>query len=104
MFVLYDMEADDWTIYNESLARSRVSPDSTYKIFDALFALEEGVITPEHNFLPQPDESYPFEEWNQDQTLQSAMNLLRQLVFSESGSSDGRIRPAFLPASDRLWK
>src|SRR5699024_6817813 len=72
-FVLYDMEADDWTIYNESLARSRVSPDSTYKIFDALFALEEGVITPEHNFLPQPDESYPFEEWNQDQTLQSAM-------------------------------
>ena len=28
-FVLYDMEADDWTIYNESLARSRVSPDST---------------------------------------------------------------------------
>ena len=72
-FVLYDMEADDWTIYNESLARSRVSPDSTYKIFDALFALEEGIITPEHNFLPQPDESYPFEEWNQDQTLQSAM-------------------------------
>ena len=72
-FVLYDMEADDWTIYNESLARSRVSPDSTYKIFDALFALEEGIITPEHNFLPQPDESYPFEEWNQDQTLQSAI-------------------------------
>lgn len=90
-FVLYDMKTDNWAIYNESLARSRVSPDSTYKIFDALFALEEGVITPEHTFLPQPDESYPFEEWNQDQTLQSAMtssvNWYFQALDRQMGAS-----------------
>ena len=55
-------------------ATLRVAPNSTYKIYDALFGLEEEIITPENSFIAWNGETYPFEAWNADQTLQSAMN------------------------------
>ena len=73
-FVLYDLKNDVWSIHDKEHAALRVSPDSTYKIYDALFGLEEGVITPENSFIAWNGETYPFEAWNADQTLQSAMN------------------------------
>jgi len=72
-FVLYDLENDIWNIYDMEHATLQVSPDSTYKIYDALFGLEEGIITPEDSLIPWNHENYPFESWNGDQTLQSAM-------------------------------
>lgn len=73
-FVLYDLGNDAWSIHDKEHATLRVAPNSTYKIYDALFGLEEGVITPENSFIAWNGESYPFEAWNADQTLQSAMN------------------------------
>ena len=73
-FVLYDPGHDSWSIHDIDHATLRVAPDSTYKIYDALFGLEEGIITPEDSFIAWNGESYPFEAWNADQTLQSAMN------------------------------
>ena len=72
-FVLYDLENDIWSIHDIEHATLRVAPDSTYKIYDALFGLEEGVITPEDSFIAWNGKNYPFETWNSDQTLQSAM-------------------------------
>ena len=73
-FVLYDLENDAWSIHDMEHATLRVAPNSTYKIYDALFGLEEGIITPENSFIAWNGETYPFEAWNADQTLQSAMN------------------------------
>ena len=73
-FVLYDLGNDAWSIHDKEHATLRIAPNSTYKIYDALFGLEEGVITPENSFIAWNGESYPFEAWNADQTLQSAMN------------------------------
>lgn len=73
-FVLYDSSDDSWSIYNMDLATLRVSPDSTYKIYDALFGLEEGVITPQSSLIQWNNTIYPFEVWNADQSLRSAMN------------------------------
>ncbi|MDO4275777.1 MAG: BlaR1 family beta-lactam sensor/signal transducer [Eubacteriales bacterium] len=72
-FVLYDTEKDSWKIYDEEHALLRVAPDSTYKIYDALFGLEEGVITPDNTFMEWNGETFPIELWNGDQTLQTAM-------------------------------
>ena len=72
-FVLYDLENDIWSIHDIEHATLRVAPDSTYKIYDALLGLEEGVITPEDSFIAWNGKNYPFETWNSDQTLQSAM-------------------------------
>ena len=73
-FVLYELENDTWSIHDMEHALLRVAPNSTYKIYDALFGLEEGVITPDNSFITWNGETYPFESWNADQTLQSAMD------------------------------
>ena len=72
-FVVYDSVHDVWYIHHMEHALSRVSPNSTYKIYDALFALEEGVISPGDSFMEWDGNPYPFETWNADQTLKSAM-------------------------------
>ncbi len=71
-FVLYDSAHDSWQIYNESGAKRRVSPNSTYKIYSALYALEHDLITPKANALTWNGQTYPIEEWNANQDLSSA--------------------------------
>lgn len=73
-FVLYDPANEAWTIHDRARAVRRVSPNSTYKIYDALFGLEESVITPEASQIAWDKTEYPFEAWNADQTLPSAMS------------------------------
>ncbi len=91
-FVLYDLENDTWSIHDMEHATLRIAPNSTYKIYDALFGLEEGIITPENSFIAWNGESYPLEAWNADQTLQSAMNSSVNWYFhavdEQLGASD----------------
>lgn len=82
-FVLYDWGNDAWTIYNKDRATLRVAPDSTYKIYDALFGLEEGVITPTDSFMAWSGETFPFESWNRNQSLQSAMESSVNWYFQD---------------------
>ncbi|MGF0033570.1 BlaR1 family beta-lactam sensor/signal transducer [Bariatricus sp. SGI.154] len=89
-FVLYDSAADHWQLYNEVMATKRISPDSTYKIYDALLGLESGIITPEHSKIEWNGTSYPFDAWNTDQTLDSAMknsaNWYFQTIDQQAGA------------------
>ena len=91
-FVLYDLKNNTWSIHNMEHATLRVSPDSTYKIYDALFGLEKSIITPEDSFMEWSGENYPIEAWNADQTLQSAMessvNWYFQAIDRQLGTAD----------------
>ena len=71
--VVYDLNADKYTAYNEAEVTRRVPPCSTYKIYSALNALEQGIITSESNTVSWDGTQYSFDIWNQDQTLNSAM-------------------------------
>ena len=73
-FVLYDANNDAWTIYNKDAALEQITPNSTYKIYDALLGLESGIITPEYSKMTWNGENYPFNAWNSDQDLSSAMH------------------------------
>ena len=88
-FVLYDQSADKWNIYNMEHASTRVSPNSTYKIYDALLGLESGIITPEHFTFTWNGEPYPFNSWEADQDLTSAIhnsvNWYFQAIDSQAG-------------------
>ena len=83
---------DAWSIHDVDHATLRVAPNSTYKIYAALFGLEEGVITPENTFIAWDGNNYPFDTWNNDQNLQSAMsnsvNWYFQTVDEQLGVSD----------------
>ncbi|MDE5596982.1 MAG: BlaR1 family beta-lactam sensor/signal transducer [Lachnospiraceae bacterium] len=91
-FVLYDLKNNVWSIHDMEHATLRVAPDSTYKIYDALFGLEENIITPEDSLLTWSGENYPIEAWNADQTLQSAMdssvNWYFQTIDNQLGTAD----------------
>ena len=82
-FVLYDLKNDTWRIHDMDHATLRTPPDSTYKIYDALFGLEEGMITPEDSFMAWNGTDYPFEAWNADQDLSSAMRNSVNWYFEE---------------------
>lgn len=90
-FVLYDLKNDAWQIYNWEQATLQVSPDSTYKIYSALFGLEEGVITPKNSLIAWDKKNYPFKTWNKNHTLSSAMdasvNWYFQALEEQLGSS-----------------
>ncbi|MDY6046791.1 MAG: BlaR1 family beta-lactam sensor/signal transducer [Anaerobutyricum sp.] len=90
-FVLYDMETNQWQIYNKELATQRVSPDSTYKIYSGLMALENHLISPEASEQTWDGQHYPFSQWNRDQTLTSALqnsvNWYFQSLDKEAGQN-----------------
>ena len=88
-FVLYDMTEDSYLIYNEELSTKRVSPDSTYKIYSALFALEEGIITPGSSEQAWDGTEYPFDSWNQDQSLETAMQNSVNWYFQNLDAQTG---------------
>lgn len=72
-FVLYDAAADSWQIYNQKNALTRIPPASTYKIFIALSGLESGIIRPNQSEIAWNGQEYPYDSWNKDQTLETAM-------------------------------
>ncbi len=82
-FVLYDLESDTWNIYDIEQATLRTAPNSTYKIYDALFGLEEGVIAPDDSFMAWDGTTHPFEAWNKGQDLHSAMQSSVNWYFAE---------------------
>ena len=90
-FVLYDLNADTWNVYDMEQATLRTAPNSTYKIYDALFGLEEGVIAPDDSFMAWDGTNHPFEAWNGNQDLLSAMhssvNWYFEKIDKQIGSS-----------------
>ena len=99
-FVLYDMKRDAYTRYDEARCRERFSPFSTFKIPNSLVGLDTGVITgPEHvikwdrqKYPPHDEDTLPFKEWWQDQTLRTAIRRSVVWYYRELATAVGRQR------------
>lgn len=106
-FTLYDPQTSEYMLYNEAEAVTRYTPHSTYKIYSALMALEDGAINPGETNIPWNGEQQPYAEWNSDHDLHSAMansvswyfqqldaraglNRLRRF-YSEIGYGNGKV-------------
>jgi bla regulator protein BlaR1 len=72
-FVMYSVHKNKYYIFNENESRVRYSPDSTFKLYLALFGLDNKVISKSDSYIQWNDQKYPFKPWNKDQTLNSAM-------------------------------
>jgi len=72
-FVLYDLNTGLYTIHNRDMSMARVSPNSTYKIFSALIALETGAVEASGTLREWDGTVHLFEAWNRDHNLASAM-------------------------------
>lgn len=74
-FVLYDTARQHWIRHQPEECRVRSSPCSTFKVVNALIALETGVADGPDFPLPWDGVRRPIEAWNHDQTLRSAFSV-----------------------------
>lgn len=89
-FVLYDLNAGRYIRYNPKRCAEGFLPASTYKIVNALIALETG-IAPDENFLIKWDgQQYPIKEWNRDHTLRTAMQYSVVWYYLELAGREGQ--------------
>jgi beta-lactamase class D len=71
-FIIARLDASSPSISDPDECRVKTAPASTFKIPHALIALQAGVITPETVFK-WDGTKLPFESWQRDHTLDSAM-------------------------------
>lgn len=88
--VIYDESKNRYLTYNPAGGHSRYSPDSTYKIWSALFALEEKKIDRTNNQRSWDGTSYPYDSWNQDQDLKMALTNSTNWYFQQVDSELGK--------------
>ncbi len=88
-FVLYDVQKDKYSIYNEEKSVQRVSPNSTYKIYSALIGLDKGMITADKSLKKWDGKIYPVKQWNKNHDLASAMKSSVNWYFQDLDKSVG---------------
>ncbi len=91
-FVLHDKKKDSRLVHNTLRALGRFSPCSTFKIPNSLIGLETGVIADENHVIPWDGTKYPFEAWNRDHTLASAISNSVVWYYQELARRVGEIR------------
>ena len=94
-FVLYDLKNNKYIRYNESRCRQRFSPHSTFKIPNALIALETGVVKDENVITPYASDKHPSEawwpaEWQQDTNLRSGIKYSVVWYYQEIAKQVGK--------------
>lgn len=82
-FLLYDLKNDLYQIYNSHRCEEGFLPASTFKILNALIALETGVVTGDTTVIPWDGVVRTVDEWNRDHTLASAIQYSAVPYFQE---------------------
>jgi beta-lactamase class D len=81
--VISSLNSGQTFIHNNSRARQRFSPASTFKIPNTLISLEEGAISAKDDVLNWDGRIYEIPDWNHDQTLESAFKVSCVWCFQE---------------------
>lgn len=89
-FVLYGLNANHYLRYNPQRCAEQFLPASTYKIVNALIALETGIATDADYLIKWDGQPYPVPEWNRDHTLRSAMQYSVVWYYKELARREGQ--------------
>ena len=91
-FVLFEPALDRYSILDESRAKQRFLPASTFKIPNAVIGLDEGSITDENEVFHWDGKPKPIPEWERDHTLNSGMKYSVVWMFQEIARRTGKAR------------
>lgn len=80
---------DGIMVFNETRARERFSPASTFKIPHTLFALDAGLVKDEFQTFSWDGKNREIETWNHDQDLRSSMRNSVVWVYEGFASKIG---------------
>ena len=77
-------------IYNLNRSKQRFSPASTFKVPNALIALEEGAISSVDEYIKWDGKKRFYDKWNADQNLRSAMEFSCVWFYQELARRVGK--------------
>jgi beta-lactamase class D len=82
-FVLYDLDADEFTVFDRARAQTRYIPGSTFKIANTLIGLQLGAVADVDVVLPYGGQPQPFKNWERDMPLREAIRESNVPVYQE---------------------
>ena len=88
--IFINVKTNEKWIYNDNICSLRMSPLSTFKILNTLILLEEGAFEDKNSQIIWDGSVYPVNEWNCDQTLESAFKKSVVWVYQESANKVNR--------------
>ena len=91
-FVLYDLQAQTYTIHNPAQADSLFLPASTFKICNSLIALETGVAPDVDFMLPWDSVERQVPAWNQDTDMRMGFRNSTVWYYQEIARRIGQER------------
>lgn len=95
--LVYDENADTWHVLDAQRARHGYLPASTFKLFNALVALETGAVKDEYELIRWDGKTRgpagsPMTEWNRDNSLASGMRYSTLWFYQEVARRAGEQR------------
>lgn len=95
--LVYDEKADAWHVLDAQRARHGYLPASTFKLFNALVALETGAVKDEYEVIRWDGKTRgpagsPIPEWNRDNSLASGMRYSTVWFYQEVARRAGEQR------------
>ena len=81
--VIYNPEENHYRIYDRTLAQTRRSPCSTFKIISSAIALENGIIVPDDSIRLWSGETFWNEDWNKNIDFKEAFRTSCVWYFRE---------------------
>lgn len=89
-FALFDNGRGEFKIYNLKRDTSKFLPASTFKIVNALIALQTGVVMNENSIIKWDSVQRPNKDWNQDLSITKAFQYSSVPHFQSIARSIGR--------------
>lgn len=90
--LVYDEQADNWRVFDRARAETRFIPASTFKVFNALVALDTAAVKDEYEVIRWDGVKRSFEHWNRDHSLASAMKFSVVWFYQEMARRAGQAR------------
>lgn len=91
-FVLRDLETGQTQRYNPARASERMLPASTFKVYNALVALETGVVCDPDSLFAWDGAERFLPAWNQDQSLRDGLQNSTVWLYQRVARTVGRDR------------
>ena len=90
--LIFDEASNRYLVFDRKRAETRFSPASTFKIFNAMVALETGAVKDEYEVIRWDGVERQFPDWNRDHSLASGMKFSVVWFYQEMARRAGQQR------------
>ncbi len=90
--VIYDESGQRWLVHDRARADHAYSPASTFKVFNAMAALDSDAVKDEHEVIRWDGKQRQYQTWNRDHSLASGMKFSVVWFYQEMARRIGAKR------------